>query len=134
MVRWSKYGLEGEPVALIFGEQQQYSSIAYDLARSYRSSPHWGNALASFTYAPSIKSPALQAADLFAYEAIRREAARRKGEPVPARAAAKAIADAGIQLINAPYDDFEHMRTFMEQIRMNPEFQELEDRLLQRPF
>jgi hypothetical protein len=91
IVGWSKGALDEEPIALMFGDHQEYKLNAGELYESYKSSRFWGNALASVKFAPAAQYPALQAADLFAYELSIYEYAKWKGEDLPVRPAADAI-------------------------------------------
>jgi Protein of unknown function (DUF3800) len=68
---WSKQHANGERVALVFALQNERPSRAYQLYSAYTMEPMWREQLGNLTFSRASECPALQAADLFAYEFFR---------------------------------------------------------------
>ena len=80
MAFWSQnYGNE-ESIALIFAEQQDYKAKALEMYDLYCADAMWGKYFASITFAPANDFPALQAADLYAYEIFAQSKANLKNK------------------------------------------------------
>jgi hypothetical protein len=57
----------GEPIAMMFSRQNEYSKRAEEVWRTFRGNDQWKN-LVSFTYGDPERFPHLQAADMLSYE------------------------------------------------------------------
>jgi hypothetical protein len=125
---WSKANAGGEPVALIFADQDEYESRALESYRAFKRLSPLKDDIASLTFADPCKFRPLQGADLFAYELYRYALDRRKNPSViePARRAAQNFEKAKLQIIGGfpPIDLMYHgMRMkipLMPRIRIVP--------------
>jgi hypothetical protein len=69
---WSEANSNGEPVALVFAEYNEFRPHANEVYDAYRSSPFWAKAFSSISFAPMKLHPPLQAADMLAYDYFER--------------------------------------------------------------
>ena len=104
IAQWSKDNADGEPIALVFAEQEEYEDQAKALYDLYRKNRRWGKELVSLAHAQPKKLPALQAADLIVYEKTRHEVERRKNPNAQLRPAIEIMGAANMQAIDYPYD------------------------------
>jgi hypothetical protein len=82
LARWSREESTGEPVRMVFAEQNDYESKALEMHHIYAQSSYFGSAIGDASFAPMKRTPALQAADLLCYETYQRAKA---GPAAPVR-------------------------------------------------
>lgn len=69
MNRYSQRHWHSEPIAVMFSRQNEYAKRAEEVWRTCKGNGLWDN-IASFAYGDPEKFPALQAADMIAYESF----------------------------------------------------------------
>jgi hypothetical protein len=104
IAQWSKDNADGEPIALVFAEQEEYEDQARVLYELYRKNRRWGKELVSLAHSQPKKLPALQAADLIVYEKTRHEVERRANPNAKLRPAIEIMGAADVRAIDYPYD------------------------------
>lgn len=76
--QWSKDHQSGDPVAIVFSQQEQHQGQVIQLHNYYQRSPHFAN-IGSFSVARANCVIPLQAADFVAYESYQKVLCRLKG-------------------------------------------------------
>jgi Protein of unknown function (DUF3800) len=83
--KWSKKNANGEQVELTFANQDKYATRATEVFKGYKTNSMWKDELGSFTFARAKDKPALQAADLIAFEFFRHISAAGKKPEIALR-------------------------------------------------
>lgn len=98
--KWSTEHANGEPIAIVFASQADYSQRALATYEAIKAGSPWRGFLGSLTFADAKEYPALQAADLIAYEFYQYAVHHHKQTPKPAfRPAFQILVEANMMLI-----------------------------------
>lgn len=104
LVLWSRNHADGEPIALMFSNQQEYESNARQLFELYHRSKEWGELIPTLAFGDPKRIVPLQVADLLVYEKTRREIELLKDPNAPFRPALRILGDANVRMIEIDHD------------------------------